>query len=66
MIDFSTDNLNIDVYYRLKNFIDYKILSNMVFILAATHFTVILPSYLPIKNGCLLWAHFYWSILPLI
>ncbi|XDB07734.1 hypothetical protein AB2828_05420 [Acinetobacter baumannii] len=45
MIDFSTDNLNIDVYYIKKILLIIKFYLIWFFIPAATHFTVILPSY---------------------
>ncbi|MEQ1091401.1 hypothetical protein ABLT91_13810 [Acinetobacter pittii] len=59
MIDFSTDNLNIDVYYRLKNFIDYKILSNMVFYSSGNSFHAYSSKLLTHKE----WLNFMGSLL---
>lgn len=59
MIDFATDNLDIGIYYRLKNFIDYKILSNMVFFSSGNSFHAYSSKLLTHKE----WLTFMGSLL---
>ncbi|WP_111894923.1 hypothetical protein [Acinetobacter sp. MB5] len=59
MIDFYTEKLNIDVYYRLKNFIDYKILSNMTFYRSGNSFHGYSSKLLTQKE----WLNFMGSLL---
>ncbi|YBG10275.1 hypothetical protein ACDH67_05180 [Acinetobacter baumannii] len=59
MIDFSTKNLDIEIYYRLKNFIDYKILSNMVFFKSGNSFHAYSTKLLTHKE----WLKFMGSLL---
>ncbi len=59
MIDFQTENLNIDIYYRLKNFIDYKILSSMTFYRSGNSFHGYSSKLLTHKE----WLRFMGSLL---
>ena len=59
MIDFSSSSLDIEIYYRLKNFIDYKILSNMVFFKSGNSFHAYSTKLLTHKE----WLSFMGSLL---
>lgn len=59
MIDFATNNLDIDIYYRLKNFIDYKILSHMIFFSSGNSFHAYSSKLLTHKE----WLSFMGSLL---
>ncbi|WP_151725863.1 primase 1D-like protein [Acinetobacter radioresistens] len=59
MIDFSTSRLDREVYYRLKNFIDYKILSDMTFYSTGNSFHAYSSKLLTHKE----WLKFMGSLL---
>jgi len=59
MIDFSTPTLDRETYYRLKNFIDYKILSNMFFYSTGNSFHAYSSKLLTHKE----WLKFMGSLL---
>nr|WP_174507148.1 hypothetical protein [Acinetobacter sp. Marseille-Q1620] len=59
MIDFSSANLDIEIYYRLKNFIDYKILSNMLFFKSGNSFHAYSTKLITHKE----WLNFMGSLL---
>lgn len=59
MIDFAMNDLTINIYHRLKYFIDYKILSNMIFFSSGNSFHAYSSKLLTHKE----WLNFMGSLL---